>query len=103
MKILYRTNKGKLMDTMERYYIYKETQLNNQINDKNITKPNIIFDTIVHENTNRARTTNSNPPTNASVTKYDTPTQHVPTPETAQRKYHNNSIQYIIYVHSYLT
>jgi hypothetical protein len=57
MKVLYRTNKGKLMDTMERYYIYKETQLNNLINDRNTAKPNIIFDTLVHENPSRARTT----------------------------------------------
>jgi hypothetical protein len=41
MQVLYKTNKGKLMDTMERYYIYKETCLNNQINDKNTAKPNI--------------------------------------------------------------
>jgi len=58
MEILYRTNKGKLMDTMEKYHIYKETQLNNQINDKNTIKPNIIFDTIVQTNTNRVRTKN---------------------------------------------
>ena len=57
MDILYKTNKGKLMDTMERYYICKETHMNNQINDKNTAKPNIIFDTIVHENPSRARTT----------------------------------------------
>jgi hypothetical protein len=57
MKVLYRTRKGKLMDTMERSYIYKETQLNNQINDRNTAKPNIIFDTLVHENASRARTT----------------------------------------------
>jgi flagellar motor switch protein FliG len=34
VEILYRTNKGKLMDTVQKYHIYKETQLNNQINDK---------------------------------------------------------------------
>jgi hypothetical protein len=57
MEVLYKTNKGKLMDTMERYYIYKEMQMNNQINDRNTAKPNIIFDTLVHENASRARTT----------------------------------------------
>ena len=56
MKVLYKTNKGKLMDTMERYYIYKETYTNNQINDTNTAKPNIIFDTLVHKNTSRACT-----------------------------------------------
>jgi hypothetical protein len=57
MKVLYRTNKGKLMDTMERYYIYKETQLNKQINDRNTAKPNIIFNTLVHGNPSTACTT----------------------------------------------
>jgi hypothetical protein len=57
MEILYRTNKGKLMDTVEKYHIYKDTQLNNQINDKNTIKPNIIFDTVVQANASRGRTT----------------------------------------------
>jgi len=56
MKVLYKMNRGKLMDTMERYYIYRETYMNNQINDKNTAKP-VIFETLVHENTSRARTT----------------------------------------------
>ena len=30
--IVHITNKGKMMDTLERYYIYKETKSNNQIN-----------------------------------------------------------------------
>jgi hypothetical protein len=52
MTILHKTEKGRMMDTMERYYIYKETKNNNQINDKNTLKPNIIFETIVQEHTN---------------------------------------------------
>jgi hypothetical protein len=36
-----------LMDTIEKYYIDKETQMSNEINDRNTVKPNIIFDTIV--------------------------------------------------------
>jgi hypothetical protein len=55
MTILHKTEKGRLMDTMERYYIYKETKINNQINDKNTLKPNIIFETIVQEHTNRSQ------------------------------------------------
>jgi hypothetical protein len=57
MEVLYSTNKGKLMDTMERFHIYKETCINNQTNDKNSAKPNIIFETIVRKNTNRVHTT----------------------------------------------
>jgi hypothetical protein len=64
MKGLYRTNKGKLMDTMESYYIYKDTQLNNQINDRNIAKPNIIFDTLFMKTlAERAQQTNTSPST----------------------------------------
>jgi len=39
MKVLYKTNKGKIMEAVERYYIYKETYINNQINDKNTVNP----------------------------------------------------------------
>jgi hypothetical protein len=47
MGVLYTTTKGKLMDTIEGYHIYKETHNNNQINDKNTIKPNAIFDILV--------------------------------------------------------
>ena len=57
MKVLHPTKKGKLMDTIERYHIYKETCKNNQINDKNTIKHNIIIETTVGENTKRAHTT----------------------------------------------
>jgi hypothetical protein len=56
MEVLLTANKGKLMDTMERFYIYKETRLNNQINDKNTVKPNIIFETVFREDASRAHT-----------------------------------------------
>jgi len=42
-------NKGRMMDTLERYYIFREIKLNNQINDKLTAKHNIIFETIVHK------------------------------------------------------
>jgi hypothetical protein len=58
MKILYKNDKGKMMDTMDRFYIYQETKNNSQINDKNTVKPNIIFETIVQEHTNRWHTLN---------------------------------------------
>jgi len=41
------TSKGKMMDTLEKYYIFRETKLNKQINDKLIVKQNSIFDTTV--------------------------------------------------------
>jgi len=49
MDVVHVTNKGKMMDTLERYYIYKETKSNNQINDKLTVKPNAIFETLIQE------------------------------------------------------
>jgi hypothetical protein len=46
-----------LLDTTERFYIYNKTRKNNEINDKNTAKPNIIFETIIREDTSRAHTT----------------------------------------------
>jgi hypothetical protein len=53
MTVLYKTGKGRLMDTIQRYYIYKETKNNNQINNKITVKPNVIFDMLVQKHTNR--------------------------------------------------
>jgi hypothetical protein len=47
MEILYTTNKGRLMDNLEKFYIYVETSRNNQINDKNRVKSNTISDVLV--------------------------------------------------------
>ena len=48
MEVLQVAKKRKLMDTLERFHIYKETKLENQINDKNTVTQNILFDTIIH-------------------------------------------------------
>ena len=47
METIHITNKGQIMDTLERFYIFRETKLSNQVNNKLTIKPNIIFDTIV--------------------------------------------------------
>jgi endo-alpha-1,4-polygalactosaminidase (GH114 family) len=52
MDILHTTRKGKYMDTVEKFYIYKETQKNNQINDKNTVKLNAIFEAMLGHYTN---------------------------------------------------
>jgi hypothetical protein len=57
MDVLYMLNKGRLLDRKEIFYIYNETLINNQINNKNTTKPNIIFETIIQEDTSRVHTT----------------------------------------------
>ena len=43
------TNKDKMMDTLERFYLYKETKSHNQINDKLRVNANAIFETAVHK------------------------------------------------------
>jgi hypothetical protein len=43
MDIIHITSKGKMMDTIGKYYIYTETKLNNQINDKLTVQPHIIY------------------------------------------------------------
>jgi hypothetical protein len=47
MDILHITNKGKTTNTLERFHIYNETNIDNQINDKCTIRPNIIFDTLI--------------------------------------------------------
>ena len=53
MEVLHYTRKGKLMDTFERFHIYKETRENIQINDKNTSKPKVIFDVMIRGETSR--------------------------------------------------
>jgi hypothetical protein len=49
MHIMHIATKGKMMDTLEKFYIYRETEANNQINDKLTVQNNAIFETIVYE------------------------------------------------------
>jgi hypothetical protein len=49
MDTLYTTNKGRMLDTLEKFYIYRETKRSNQINDKLTVKPNMIFDVLGHK------------------------------------------------------
>jgi len=47
MEVLQTTKKGRHMDTVEKFYIFKETRINNQINDKNTVNPNAIFEALL--------------------------------------------------------
>jgi len=49
METVHATGKGQMMDTLERFYIFRETKINNQINDGLTIKPNIIFETIAQD------------------------------------------------------
>jgi len=47
MNIIYYERKGKMLDTLEKFYIYRETKNGNQINDRITVRSNPIFETIV--------------------------------------------------------
>ena len=56
MDVINTTSKVKMLDTMKKFCIYlqKKTRINSQINDKCTVKPNIIFETLILEDTDRA-------------------------------------------------
>jgi len=53
IRLLVTTGTGRMMDILERFYIFQETKINNQINDRLNIKPNIIFETIVQKDPHR--------------------------------------------------
>jgi hypothetical protein len=61
MHIIHITNKGKMMDMLEKFYIHRETEPKNQINNKFTVQNNAIFETTVYEDPYRglASLTNS--------------------------------------------
>jgi len=58
--ILHINNKEK-MDTIEKFYIYRETKLNSQINDKLTVKAKVIFETLVWQDPHRKISAARNP------------------------------------------
>jgi hypothetical protein len=55
MKIIHPTTKGRQMDTKEKFHIYRITSEGIQINNKNTSKPNAIFDAIIRYETTRGQ------------------------------------------------
>ena len=48
MEVVHVTKKGKILDTLEGFHIYKETKAGNQSNDRITVRENAIFETMVH-------------------------------------------------------
>jgi len=46
-------NKGRMLDTLERFYIYRETRLGTQINDKLTVRSNPIFEALLPNDPHR--------------------------------------------------
>jgi len=53
MSTIHIASKGRLMDTVEKFYIFRPTKLDSQINDKLAVRPNIILETIVQKDPHR--------------------------------------------------
>jgi len=53
MEILRVTKKGNKMNTLEKFHMYNVTRLDNKINDKGTLKYNVIFDTLIQNNSYR--------------------------------------------------
>jgi hypothetical protein len=53
MEPIHSANKGKMLDTWEKFYIFRETKIGNQINDKLTVQYNPIFDVIVQDKAHR--------------------------------------------------
>jgi len=47
MDMLHIANKGRMLDALEKFYIYRETQCGNQINDKLMVQSNTIFEALL--------------------------------------------------------
>jgi len=56
MEVIHVKKKGKMLDTLEGFHIYKETKASNQINDKLTVRENTIFETIAQEDSYRRST-----------------------------------------------
>ena len=48
MEVVHIAQKGRMLDTLEKFYIYKETKCGNQINDKLTIQSNPVFQVLVH-------------------------------------------------------
>jgi hypothetical protein len=61
MEVVHITKKGKLMDTLECFHIYKETKAGNQVSDRLTAKENAIFKTTMKEDPYKGRLAPSQP------------------------------------------
>jgi hypothetical protein len=57
MDVIHVKNKGKMLDAKEKFYIYKEARINNQIDEKCTVKPRIVFAILILKDTDRAHVT----------------------------------------------
>jgi len=49
MNIIHHERKGKMLDTLKKFYIYRESKNENQINDRLTVQRNPIFETVIKQ------------------------------------------------------
>ena len=49
MDIVHTASKGGMLDTLKKFYIFRETKHDNQINDKLTVKHKVIFEALLHK------------------------------------------------------
>jgi hypothetical protein len=49
IEMLHTTSKGRMLNNIEKLYMYKETKNSSQINDRHTVTPNFIFETTLHK------------------------------------------------------
>jgi hypothetical protein len=54
MKVLQHFDKGPMLNTVEKFYNYKATAINSQLNDMGTVASNAIFDNVLHQYTGNA-------------------------------------------------
>jgi len=55
MNVIHFERKEKMLDTLEKFYIYRETKNGNQINDRLTVQSNPIFETILRQSSERGQ------------------------------------------------
>jgi tRNA U38,U39,U40 pseudouridine synthase TruA len=55
MDVLHVASKGTMLDTLERFHIYKETKLGTQISDKLTVQSNPIFEALIQNDPHRGQ------------------------------------------------
>jgi hypothetical protein len=54
MSILHTTRRGRMLSTIEKFYIYEETNIDNQLNDRSTVTSNAMFDVVLRNMTSCA-------------------------------------------------
>jgi len=53
MDVVHIASKGRMLDTLERFYVYRETKFGTQSNDKLTVQSNPIFEALIPNNPHR--------------------------------------------------